>query len=205
MISESIEFESLNWDKANGLLPVIIQDNTTFQVLMLGFMNKEALQQTIQTGKITFYSRTKKRLWVKGETSGNYLTFVKMFPDCDKDTLLIFSNPTGPACHFNTSSCFGEKNISVLSSLEMTIKNRYEKRPSDSYTTELFNQGIERITQKVGEESIEVIIAALRGSTNNIINETADLLFHLLVLLRQCKIDLMDVMTELDRRCIAGR
>lgn len=200
MISELIEFESLNWHKSNGLLPAIIQDNTTFQILMLGFMNKEALQKTIETGKITFYSRTKKRLWVKGETSGNYLIFVKAFPDCDNDTLLIFTNPMGPSCHFNTSSCFGEENLSVFSNLEMIIKNRYENRPSDSYTTELFNQGVERITQKVGEESVEVIIAALLRSKNKIINETADLLYHLFILLRQCQVDFRDVIAELCRR-----
>lgn len=195
--------ESLNWEKVNGLMPAIVQDSSSLQVLMLGYMNKEALQLTIETQRVTFYSRTKKRLWTKGETSGNYLTFVNVLSDCDKDTLLIQAKPVGLSCHLNNRSCF-EKSASsefmILSNLESIIKQRYEERPANSYVSNLFNEGLYRIAQKLGEESIEVALASVSQIQTHIINETADLLFHLLVLLRQCQVNLKDVLAELNRR-----
>ncbi|CAL7959161.1 putative bifunctional phosphoribosyl-AMP cyclohydrolase/phosphoribosyl-ATP pyrophosphatase [Gammaproteobacteria bacterium] len=193
----------LNWDKANGLIPTIIQDSYTLQVLMLGYMNKEALQKTHETGKVTFYSRTKQRLWVKGETSGNSLEVIDILADCDGDTLLVMAKPNGPTCHLGTQSCFGEKNISKLSTLtqlETLITQRYQERPTNSYVTKLFDEGSHRIAQKVGEEGVEVALACLLGIKENTIKEGADLLFHLLVLLRQCRIDLVEVLAELQDR-----
>jgi len=203
MINKKIEIEALNWDKVNGLMPAVIQNATTLQVLMLGYMNKEALQQSIETGKVTFYSRTKKRLWTKGETSGNDLTLVDIIPDCDNDTLLVFVKPRGLSCHLNNRSCFGQNDapgLGVLAKLAAIIEARYQDRPANSYVTTLFEEGIRRIAQKVGEEGVEVALASVAGSKEDIKNEVADLLFHLLVLLKECGVDLMEVMQELSGR-----
>jgi phosphoribosyl-AMP cyclohydrolase / phosphoribosyl-ATP pyrophosphohydrolase len=201
---EKIDIEALNWEKVSGLMPAIIQDNATHQVLMLGYMNKEALQKSIETGKITFFSRTKKRLWTKGETSGNDLSLVSIIPDCDNDTLLVLVKPSGPSCHLNNPSCFGKDDapagLGILAKLEAIVDQRYQDRPANSYVTTLFEEGVRRIAQKVGEEGVEVALAGVVGSKDDTVNETADLLFHLLVLLRECRIDLAEVMQELNRR-----
>ncbi len=203
MKTDNLNIKSLNWDKVNGLIPAIIQDYSSLQVLMMGYMNKEALQLTLETRHVTFYSRTKKRLWTKGETSGNYLQFVNAQPDCDCDTLLIQANPIGLSCHLNNPSCFGKfesPDLIILSKLESVIKQRFQERSENSYVSRLFNEGIYRIAQKVGEESIEVALASISQIQENIRSEAADLIFHLLVLLRQCQIDLAEVMSELNRR-----
>jgi phosphoribosyl-ATP pyrophosphohydrolase/phosphoribosyl-AMP cyclohydrolase len=203
MSHKYVELEALNWDKVNGLMPAVIQDASTLQVIMLGYMNKEALEQSIATGLITFYSRTKNRLWTKGESSGNRLTLVNIVPDCDKDTLLIQAKPTGPSCHLNNRSCFGKTDapgLGVLAKLEAIIDQRYQERPENSYVTTLFEEGIRRIAQKVGEEGVEVALACVAGTGEEIKNEAADLIFHLLVLLRQCEIELSEVMDLLCKR-----
>ena len=195
-----INIDKLNWDKVNGLIPVIIQDGYTLQVLMLGYMNKEALQRTCDTEKVTFYSRTKQRLWVKGETSGNDLTVIDILADCDGDTLLVLVNPSGTTCHLGEQSCFGEKNIfglGILAKLEVIIERRYQERPINSYVTKLFEEGSHRIAQKVGEEGVEVALASVIGSNEDTKKEAADLLFHLLILLRQSRIGFVEVLTEL--------
>lgn len=190
--------EALDWNKDNGLLPVIIQDYLSQQVLMLGYMNKQALLQTYESGVVTFYSRSKKRLWTKGETSGNTLSLVSAQADCDNDALLILAKPQGPTCHFNTSSCFG--NAGMLADLQATIKQRYLLRPENSYVAELFNAGIKRIAQKVGEEGVELALASVSDERDEIINEAADLIFHLLVLLQACEVGLREVLTLLGER-----
>jgi phosphoribosyl-ATP pyrophosphohydrolase/phosphoribosyl-AMP cyclohydrolase len=202
-INFTIDLEKLNWEKNNGLMPAIIQDQMTHQVLMLGHMNKAALQETIKTGKVTFYSRTKKRLWTKGETSGHFLMLINIVSDCDNDALLVIARPNGPTCHFNRTSCFEGvegPNLNIFTKIESIINDRYERRPEQSYVATLFNEGLVRIAQKVGEEGLEVALASVTGQKTDIINEVADLLFHLLVLLRACRIKLMDVTLELNER-----
>jgi phosphoribosyl-ATP pyrophosphohydrolase/phosphoribosyl-AMP cyclohydrolase len=203
MTNEKIEIKALNWEKVSDLIPAVIQDSSTLQVLMLGYMNKEALQKSIESGKITFYSRTKKRLWTKGEISGNDLTLVSMIPDCDNDTLLILVKPKGLSCHLNNRSCFGKQDapgLGMLAKLAAIIDQRYQDRPTNSYVTQLFEEGVRRIAQKVGEEGVEVALAGVVGSKDDIKSEVADLLFHLLVLLRECRIDLVEVIQVLSRR-----
>ncbi|MFA5948203.1 MAG: bifunctional phosphoribosyl-AMP cyclohydrolase/phosphoribosyl-ATP diphosphatase HisIE [Candidatus Gracilibacteria bacterium] len=192
----------LNFKKLNGLIPAIVQDSSTMQVLMLGFMNKEAYEQTLKSKKVTFFSRTKKRLWVKGETSGNYLEVVKINADCDDDTLLILAKPKGETCHTGKYSCFGNKenNVGFLNELFDLIKDRKEKMPNNSYTTYLFNKGLNEIVKKVGEESIETIIAAKSETKKRLIEESSDLLFHLLVLLAEKKVEINEVIKELVER-----
>jgi phosphoribosyl-ATP pyrophosphohydrolase/phosphoribosyl-AMP cyclohydrolase len=196
--------ESLNFDKLGGLVPAVIQDVRTNQVLMIGFMNPEALQKTLAEKKVTFWSRTKKRLWQKGETSGNYLEYVSLQTDCDNDSLLIKAIPHGPVCHTNRFTCFGEdERIDagiVLGRLEETIRSRKSTMPEGSYTSTLFNEGTPRIAQKVGEEGVEVAIASVLGDKKRCTEESADLLFHLLVLLCQQNLNLTDVTKELQRR-----
>jgi phosphoribosyl-ATP pyrophosphohydrolase/phosphoribosyl-AMP cyclohydrolase len=186
----------INWEKGDGLVPAIIQDNHTSQVLMLGYMNREALARTAETGRVTFYSRTKKRLWMKGETSGNNLEVVRILTDCDQDTLLILVHMQGPCCHLNQKSCFDSDSVSldVLGQLEEVINSRYHHRPQGSYTTQLLEQGLNRIAQKVGEEGIEMAIAAVAGSRDETINEAADLLYHIVVLLVAKQIPLAEVL-----------
>ena len=193
---------NIDWEKINGLLPAIIQDNQTGQVLMLGYMNQEALRATWETGQVTFYSRTKKRLWMKGETSGNVLRVIQILADCDDDTLLILAEIKGPCCHLNQPSCFGTYSaaFAALFHLEKVILSRYQERPSQHYTTQLFDQGLKRIAQKVGEEGVEVALAASCGDKSETLNEAADLLYHLLVLLVAKQISLSEVNLLLKQR-----
>lgn len=197
-----IDINKINFDKMNGLVPVIVTDNITGQVLMLGFMNREAVHKTIAENKVTFYSRSKERLWTKGETSGNYLELIDIKIDCDNDTLLITANPKGNTCHLDQYSCFGleNENYKFLKYLDDLIKTRKKELPENSYTTKLFKQGENRIIQKVGEEAIETVIAAKNNDREELINESADLLFHLLVMLNQKEIPFNDVISELEKR-----
>jgi phosphoribosyl-AMP cyclohydrolase / phosphoribosyl-ATP pyrophosphohydrolase len=188
----------------NGLIPAIIQDNTTNKVLMLGFMNEEALTKTEATGKVTFYSRTRKRLWTKGEESGNFLNVVSIAPDCDNDTLLIKVNPVGPVCHTGNDTCWNETNqqddLSFLKYLQDFIDKRKKEMPEGSYTTSLFREGTRKITQKVGEEAVETIIGAMADDDENFIYEGPDLLYHLIVLLTHKGYRIEDLARELKKR-----
>lgn len=193
----------LNFQKLNGLVPAIIQDNNTLKVLMLGFMNEEALKKTEKTGKVTFFSRTKNRLWTKGEESGNFLNIVSITPDCDNDTLLIKVHPTGPVCHLGTDTCWAEENktdIAFLQYLQEFIKKRYKEMPEGSYTTSLFQKGINRMAQKVGEEAVETVIEATNGTNERLIYEASDLIYHLIVLLTSKGYSLTDIAKELEAR-----
>ncbi|MCT4644391.1 MAG: bifunctional phosphoribosyl-AMP cyclohydrolase/phosphoribosyl-ATP diphosphatase HisIE [Carboxylicivirga sp.] len=195
-----MNFQKLN----NNLIPAIIQDATTNKVLMLGFMNEEAYEKTKQERKVTFYSRTKERLWTKGEESGNFLNVVSMAVDCDDDTLLIKVNPVGPVCHKGTDTCWGEENTSdevlFLKTLQDFIDNRKEEMPEGSYTTHLFTKGVRKITQKVGEEAIETVIGAMANDDENFLYEGADLLYHLIVLLTHKGYRIEDLARELKSR-----
>ena len=197
-----IDVSKINFDKLNGLVPAIIVDNNSEKVLMLGFMNKESLNKTIEIGKATFYSRSRKSLWTKGETSGNFLFVKKILTDCDNDSLLIYADPNGPTCHTGNYSCFSleKSGINFLEKLNDLVKQRKIELPENSYTTKLFKEGSDRIIQKVGEESVEVVIAAKNKSRKEIIYESADLLFHLLVMLTDNNIELKDVVSELESR-----
>lgn len=194
----------INFDKMNGLVPAIIQDATTRKVLMLGFMNKEAYEKTVETGKVTFYSRTKERLWTKGEQSGNFLNVISIQNDCDQDTLLIQVHPTGPVCHTGTDTCWGEKNeanpLLFLSELQDFIEKRYQEMPEGSYTTSLFKDGLNRMAQKVGEEALEAVIEAVNGSNERLIYEGSDMLYHLIVLLTAKGMRIEDMASELQQR-----
>lgn len=198
-----IDLETLDWDKSNGLIPAIIQDAATGAVLMLAYMNREALRKTLDGGKVTFFSRSRNKLWTKGETSDNYLIFKGVQADCDADTLLIQAEPCGPACHRNTATCFSDEvqfeGISFLNHLERLIRSRKEEMPEGSYTTRLFDQGLPKISKKVGEEAVEVIVSALQGRQQTC-EETADLLYHLLVFLVERDVGLGEVVGELERR-----
>ena len=177
---------SLNFDKMGGILPAIIQDAQTNEVLMLGFMNQEAYEKTMSEGKVTFYSRTKERLWTKGEESGNFMDVVEILEDCDADTLLIRANPQGPACHTGMRTCFGETvqdNLSFLQNLQALLQSRKEELPENSYTAKLFRQGPRKIAKKLGEEAAELVIEAMDTDDECFINEAADLLFHMTILL----------------------
>ena len=176
---------NIDFNKGDGLVPVIIQNAQTMQVLMLGYMNKEALDQTIETKKVTFYSRSKKRLWMKGESSGNILSVIDIKMDCDHDSLLIFANPKGPTCHTGSTSCFKEETAKgFIYELEKTINDRINSKDSKSYTNELYQKGINKIAQKVGEEAVELVIEAKDSNEELFKNEAADLLYHLLILLK---------------------
>lgn len=195
--------EQLNWDKGGGLVPAVVQDAGDGRVLMLGYMNAEALERTLSGGKVTFYSRTKQRLWTKGETSGNYLEVKTIAPDCDRDTLLIQAFPRGPACHLGSDTCFGNTGwppVGFLARLERIIESRRRADPAVSYTARLFSEGIERCAQKLGEEGVETALAAARCDTKAITNESADLVYHLLVCLRATGVELEQVAGELERR-----
>lgn len=177
---------SLNFDKMGGILPAIIQDAQTNEVLMLGFMNQEAYEKTMSEGKVTFYSRTKERLWTKGEESGNFMDVVEILEDCDADTLLIRANPQGPACHTGMRTCFGETvqdNLSFLHNLQALLQSRKEELPENSYTAKLFREGPRKIAKKLGEEATELVIEAMDTDDECFINEAADLLFHMTILL----------------------
>ena len=193
----------LDFEKMNGLIPAIIQDNYTQKVLMLGFMNKEAYEKTVETGKVTFFSRTKNRLWTKGEESGNFLHVVSVKADCDNDTLLIMVHPEGPVCHKGTDTCWGDKNeqdIMFLKELQDFIDRRRQEMPEKSYTTSLFNSGVNKMAQKVGEEAVETILEACNGTDERLIYEGADLLYHLIVLLTYKGYRIEDLARELKER-----
>ena len=197
-----MKFEEFNFDKlGDGLLPVIVQDAVTLKVLMLGYMNKEAYEKTVETGNVTFWSRSRKALWTKGETSGHFLRMVEMYPDCDSDALLVMANPIGPTCHRGTTACFDTRESEgFIRRLESVIEGRYREMPEDSYTTRLFIKGVKKIAQKVGEEAVEATIEAVDGNRSRFLYEAGDLIYHLLVLLRQMDCSLADVEEELQLR-----
>jgi phosphoribosyl-ATP pyrophosphohydrolase/phosphoribosyl-AMP cyclohydrolase len=198
----------MDFKKLNGLIPAIIQDASTDRVLMLGFMNSEALDKTRKEGKVTFFSRTKNRLWTKGEESGNFLHVVEILEDCDQDTLLIKANPAGPVCHTGSDTCFDEKNsvsqdpedLAFIVQLQQLIHTRKAEMPEGSYTTSLFEEGINKIAQKVGEEAVELVIEAKDDNDSLFLNEAADLLYHLLVLLTAKGKDIRNVAAVLEQR-----
>lgn len=194
----------IDFEKMGGLVPAIIQDATTMNVLMLGFMNEEAYQKTIDTRHVTFWSRTRQTLWTKGETSGHFLNLVSMQIDCDNDTLLVKVNPVGPTCHKGTDTCWGEDNdknpLLFLGELQNFINKRKEEMPEGSYTTSLFTKGVNKIAQKVGEEALETVIEATNGTNDHLVYEASDLLYHLLVLLTEKGLRIEDVASELQQR-----
>jgi phosphoribosyl-AMP cyclohydrolase / phosphoribosyl-ATP pyrophosphohydrolase len=194
----------VNFEKLGGLVPAVIQDNQSMRVLMVGFMNREALEKTLEIGQVTFFSRTKNRLWTKGEESGNFLNVVSLLIDCDEDTLLIKVNPVGPVCHTDADTCFFEPNtkgdVQFLSYLQDFIDKRKKEMPEGSYTTSLFQKGTRKITQKVGEEAIETIIGAMANDDENFLYEAGDLLYHLIVLLSHKGYRIEDIVCELKKR-----
>ena len=195
---------NIDFEKMNGLVPAIIQDNTTRNVLMLGYMNREAYEKTLATGKVTFWSRSRNCLWTKGETSGNFLNLVGIKVDCDNDTLLVRVNPTGPACHLGTDTCWGETNdanpLLFLTELQDFINKRHEEMPEGSYTTSLFKDGLNRMAQKVGEEALEAVIEATNGTNDRLIYEASDMFYHLIVLLTSKGLRIEDIAKELKER-----
>ncbi|MDR1408508.1 MAG: bifunctional phosphoribosyl-AMP cyclohydrolase/phosphoribosyl-ATP diphosphatase HisIE [Tannerella sp.] len=194
---------NLDFDKHAGLIPAIVQDARTGRVLMLGFMNEEAYRQTVATNRVTFFSRTRQRLWTKGETSGNFLHATEILTDCDRDTLLIKAHPDGPVCHTGADTCFGETNdegLSFLSRLQDFIERRHREMPENSYTTSLFREGLNRMAQKVGEEAVETVIEATNGTDERFISEASDLIYHLTVLLTSKGYRLDDLARELKKR-----
>jgi len=200
----NIPVESIDFKKMNGLVPAIIQDSKSQKVLMLGFMNEEAYKKTVETGKVTFFSRTRNTLWTKGETSGNFLNLVDVKLDCDKDTLLIQVNPVGPVCHTGADTCWNEKNevnpLLFLTYLQDFIEKRHEEMPEGSYTTSLFKDGINRMAQKVGEEALEAVIEATNGTNERLVYEGSDFLYHLIVLLTAKGLRIEDLAKELQVR-----
>lgn len=194
----------IDFEKMNGLVPAIVQDAVTKNVLMLGFMNEEAYRKTLELKRVTFFSRTKNRLWTKGEESGNFLHLVDIKIDCDNDTLLILANPQGPTCHKGTDTCWGEKNernpLLFLSELQDFIEKRYREMPEGSYTTSLFKDGINRMAQKVGEEALEAVIEACNGTNERLVYEGSDLFYHLIVLLTYKGLRIEDLARELQER-----
>ena len=203
MLITSENLSQLAWDKMSGMIPAIIQHQDTGAVLMQGYMNAEALEQTLNSGLATFYSRAKQALWCKGETSGNYLKVSQVVTDCDQDSLLIACRPQGPTCHLGTESCFPEQTISqqnFLSQLEQVIASRKNDAPEDSYTAHLFSRGTTKIAQKVGEEGVEVALAAVAETKEDLLGECADLFYHTLVLLQDQNINLSEVMAVLQTR-----
>ena len=194
----------IDFDKLGGLVPAIVQEARTKNVLMLGFMNRQAYDKTIATGKVTFWSRSRNCLWTKGETSGNFLNLVEVKNDCDKDTLLVKAIPDGPTCHTGTDTCWSEDNsfnpLLFLTELQDFIEKRHEEMPEGSYTTSLFKKGINRIAQKVGEEALETVIEATNGSNDKMVYEASDLLYHLIVMLTEKGLRIEDVASELQKR-----
>ena len=195
---------NIDFEKTDGLVPAIIQDNTTRNVLMLGYMNREAYEKTMATGKVTFWSRSRNCLWTKGETSGNFLNLVDIKVDCDNDTFLVRVNPTGPACHLGTDTCWGETNdanpLLFLTELQDFINKRHEEMPEGSYTTSLFKDGLNRMAQKVGEEALEAVIEATNGTNDRLIYEASDMFYHLIVLLTSKGLRIEDIAKELKER-----
>ncbi|HAS6045807.1 TPA: bifunctional phosphoribosyl-AMP cyclohydrolase/phosphoribosyl-ATP diphosphatase HisIE [Vibrio vulnificus] len=197
--------ERINWEKVDGLVPAIVQDFQSSQVLMMGYMNQDALAKTGETGQVTFFSRTKERLWTKGETSGNVLQLVNMQLDCDNDTLLVKVNPIGPTCHTGTTTCWDgdpqeESQMVWLHQLEQLLAARKSADPDSSYTASLYARGTKRISQKVGEEGVEVALAATSGDKAELVCESADLIYHLLVLLQDQGLSMNDVINKLKER-----
>lgn len=194
----------LDFDKMGGLVPAIVQDDRTLKVLMLGFMNKEAYEKTLETGKVTFFSRTRQKLWTKGEESGNFLELVSMSEDCDHDTLLVKAHPLGPTCHTGADTCWGEVNtmepVLFLKHLQRFIEQRFKERPEGSYTTSLFESGVNKMAQKVGEEAVEALIEATGGTNDRLVYESADMLYHLIVLLTAKGLSIDDLARELMER-----
>ena len=194
----------IDFKKMNGLVPAIVQDATTKTVLMLGYMNEEAYNKTVETGKVTFWSRSRNELWTKGETSGNYLNLTEIKVDCDNDTLLVKAIPDGPTCHKGTDTCWGETNeknpLLFLTELQNFINERHEKMPEGSYTTSLFKDGLNRMAQKVGEEALELVIEACNGTKERMIYEGSDMLYHLIVLLTSKGMRIEDMAAELAER-----
>ncbi|MBP5338730.1 MAG: bifunctional phosphoribosyl-AMP cyclohydrolase/phosphoribosyl-ATP diphosphatase HisIE [Prevotella sp.] len=195
---------TIDFEKMGGLVPAIVQDADTRQVLMLGYMNPEAYEKTMETGKVTFWSRSRQTLWTKGETSGNFLELVDMKVDCDNDTLLVKVHPLGPTCHTGTDTCWGEENnglpLAFLSELQDFIERRHEEMPEGSYTTRLFRDGVNKMAQKVGEEALETVIEAVGGTNEKLVYEAGDMVYHLLVLLTSKGLRIEDIAQELQRR-----
>lgn len=199
----AIDWRDADWDKGGGLLPAIIQDAASGQVLMLGYMNREAADATVEKGLVTFFSRSKQRLWTKGESSGNHLVFVRAFLDCDRDTILVEVTPTGPACHTGARTCFSDDVPSAagfLAHLDQVIAGRRAEMPEGSYTTSLFAAGKARVAQKVGEEGVELALARMKEDRAEIAEEAADLLYHVLVLLADADMSLADAVAVLKKR-----
>ncbi|MEP7313050.1 MAG: bifunctional phosphoribosyl-AMP cyclohydrolase/phosphoribosyl-ATP diphosphatase HisIE [Pseudomonadota bacterium] len=198
------DIDTLDWTKGDGLLPAVVQDATTGAVLMLAYMNRDALRASFERNRVVFFSRSRAQLWEKGETSGNTLKLVAIEADCDGDTLLVSANPTGPVCHRNTATCFGDGNIQVgvgfLAQLEGVIEQRIAEQPEGSYTARLYAEGIKRMAQKVGEEGVEVALAASLGTEQELVAESADLLYHLTLLLKSRGLSLAQVSGELAAR-----
>ena len=197
----NIDISTLDWDKTAGLLPVIIQDYKTLEVLMLGYMNAEALEKTQVEGKVTFFSRSKNRLWTKGETSNNFLFVKELFVDCDNDTILIKADAVGPTCHTGSRSCFKtDFNQNFIFELENIINDRYENPVEGSYINKMRSKGLNKIAQKVGEEGVETVIAALAETEEELIGEASDLVFHLLFLLKEKGLSIQDIAKNLETR-----
>lgn len=194
--------EQLDFEKVDGLMPAIVQNAVSGRVLMLGYMNRQALEKTLQTGLVTFWSRSKGRLWTKGETSGNFLNLVDIGTDCDNDSLLILARPQGPTCHLGRESCFGElaPSLEFIAKLEQILSDRKTASPESSYTASLYAKGTKRIAQKVGEEAVETALAATVHNRQETIDEASDLVYHLLVLLQQENLDLSAIAQNLKRR-----
>ncbi len=200
-----INIDSLDWPKMNGLIPAVVQDAFDGRVLMQAWMNRESLERSLDSGRVTFWSRSRGELWTKGETSGHHLEVVDILPDCDLDCLLVLARPEGPACHRGTDTCFDDEDrtrtdLSFLAQLERVIAQRDLDRPEGSYTTRLLEAGVQRIAQKVGEEAVETALAAATGETEHLLNESADLLYHLLVLLRSRGQNLPELVDTLRER-----
>lgn len=201
IIKMNIDIQSLDWDKTAGLLPVIIQNYKTLEVLMLGYMNAEALEKTQTEGKVTFFSRAKNRLWTKGETSNNFLYVKELYVDCDNDTILIKADAVGPTCHTGSRSCFKtDFNQNFIFELENIITDRYENPVEGSYINKMRSKGLNKIAQKVGEEGVETVIAALAESEEELIGEASDLVFHLLFLLKEKGLSIQDIAKNLEKR-----
>jgi phosphoribosyl-ATP pyrophosphohydrolase/phosphoribosyl-AMP cyclohydrolase len=196
------QLSRLDWEKTQGMMPVIVQHNVSGEVLMHGYMNQDALNKTLQDGNVTFFSRTKNRLWTKGETSGHFLQVVSITPDCDNDTLLVLANPIGPTCHLGTSSCFSSAapDWTFLYQLEQLLASRKSADPDSSYTAKLYASGTKRIAQKVGEEGVETALAATVNDREELTNEASDLIYHLLVLLQDQDLDLSTIISNLRAR-----
>ncbi len=199
-MNTTVDIDTLAWDKQGGLLPAIVQDAATLRVLMLGYMNREALAATLARGHVTFFSRSKGRLWTKGERSGHVLELVSIEADCDADTLLVQARPHGPTCHLGRASCFPGAPGDGLAELDALIAQRERERPEGSYTTKLFEAGVRRIAQKVGEEGVETALAAVAQDDAALLGEAADLLYHLVALLRARGLSLDDAKRVLETR-----